>query len=184
MRERIELSHRGFADPRVTTSPPHQELFFERNKLALIQKKQTSFIILSYFSKILSWMKFKNVFYGCVFFVFVGGALVALLKIGPKLLPDLGRVVEKGGYTCVEFKDQRKNYVWGEIKVVFDPSLTGIEAHRLLKTEDLALKDDDILNYSTGSSYIVNVPRGDEDLDVSKLKSKEGIKDAGLVNCN
>ena len=107
----------------------------------------------------------------------------ALLKNINKILPDLGRVIEKDGVSCIKFRNQNKNYVWGEITVGFDSKLTGLEAHRLLKTENLRLGDSDVQNYATGSSYIVDVPRGSEEDIVKKLVKKEGIRQAGLINC-
>jgi len=107
----------------------------------------------------------------------------ALLKNINKILPDLGRVIEKDGVSCIKFRNQNKNYVWGEITVGFDSKLTGLEAHRLLKTENLRLGDSDVQNYATGSSYIVDMPRGSEEDIVKKLVKKEGIRQAGLINC-
>lgn len=114
---------------------------------------------------------------GIIFFVF------ALLKNINKLIPDLGRVVEVRGKSCVKFRDKGKNYVWGEVEVKFDDKLTGVEAHRLLKTENLRLKDEDIENYATGSAYIVDVARGSEEDLVKKLNNKEGIEKVSLVHC-
>lgn len=114
-----------------------------------------------------------------IFFLLV----FALLKNANKILPDLGRVVEKGGITCIKFRDVNKNYVWGEITVEFDNKFTGTDAHRFLKAENLRLKDSDVINYATGSSYIVAVPRGSEEDIVRKLVKKEGIRQVGLINC-
>lgn len=125
----------------------------------------------------------KNVFGVGLFFVFLITGGFALLKIAPKLLPDLGRVVEKGGISCVEFRDTNKNYEWGKIEVIFNNELTGVEAHRILKTEDFYLTDQEIEDYATGSAYIIDVPRGTEEDAVKKLKTKEGIKEVSLVNC-
>lgn len=118
-----------------------------------------------------------------LFFLLLTG-IFALLKNFKKLLPDFGRVVEVAGRSCVKFRDGNKNYVWGEVEVKFDDKLTGIEAHRLLKTESLRLKDSDIENYVMGSAYIVDVARGSEEDFVKKLNNKEGIEKVNLVNCN
>jgi hypothetical protein len=109
--------------------------------------------------------------------------LFALLKNAHKLIPDLGRVVEKNGVSCVKFRNGNKNYVWGEIEVKFVNNLTGIEAHRLLKTESLNLKDSEIESYATGSAYVVDVPRGDEENFVKKLENKQGVEKVNLVHC-
>lgn len=128
-------------------------------------------------------MNLKKIFLGGFFLVLIIIGLFALLKNSDKLLPDLGRVVEEGGKSCIKFRGQNKNYVWGEIEVKFDEKLTGVEAHRVLKTEGLYLKDSEIEKYSTVSAYIVDVARGSEEDIVKKLGKKEGIRQVSLVNC-
>lgn len=128
-------------------------------------------------------MNFRNIVLGGIFFIFLIIGIFALLKNFNKILPDLGRVIENGGVSCVKFRDKSKNYVWGEFEVKFDNKLTGLEAHRLLKTESLRLKDADIENYATGSAYIVDVARGSEEDFVNKLKNIEGVEKVNLVHC-
>lgn len=128
-------------------------------------------------------MNFKTAIWAGGGLIILIGGIFAFLKIGPKLVPDLGRVVEMNGVSCVKFRDQNKNYVWGEIEVKFFDTLTGLDAHRLLKTESLTLKDNDIENYVTGSLYIIDVPRGSEEDSVKKLKNKEGIEKVNLLHC-
>lgn len=128
-------------------------------------------------------MNSKILVIGGIFFIVLTAGLFALLKNFNKFIPDLGRVVETDGVSCIKFRDGSKNYVWGKIELKFEKKLTGIEAHRLLKTESLILKDSDIENYATGSAYVIDVPRGDEDNFVNKLKNKEGIEKVNLVHC-